>query len=60
MHWRPTTAKAAAEAIVALAEALHGTNLPTSPPFLNSEAETLEDYGRDRGSSVHLAGFDRP
>jgi tetratricopeptide (TPR) repeat protein len=45
---------AAAEAIVTLAEAIHGTNTAMISQFLNSEAETLYDYGSDRGSNVHL------
>ena len=45
---------AAAEAIVTLAEALYGPNTAMIAGFLNSEAETLYDYGRDRGSNVHL------
>ena len=48
---------AAADAIVALAEALHGANAATITTFLNSEAGTLEDYGRDRGSNVHLVAL---
>ena len=46
--------EAAAEAIVALAQALHGSNVAATATFLNSEAQALEDYGRDRGSNVHL------
>ena len=46
--------EAAAEAIVALAEAIHGANIALVLKFLNSEAETLFKYGRDRGSNVHL------
>ena len=45
---------AAAEAIVALAEAIHGANTAMVAQSLNSEAETLYEYGRDRGSNVHL------
>ena len=45
---------AAAEAIVTLAEAIHGTNTAMIAGFLKSEAETLYDYGSDRGSNVHL------
>src|SRR5271166_2991175 len=48
---------AAGDAIVALAEALHGANAATITTFLNSEAGTLEDYGRDRGSNVHLVAL---
>ena len=39
---------------MALAEAIHGANAAAIATFLNSEAETLEEYGRDRGSNVHL------
>jgi hypothetical protein len=46
--------EAAGEAILALAEAIHGTNTAAVSTFLNSEADTLEDAGRDRGSNVHL------
>ncbi len=46
--------EAAAEAIVALAGALHDANPALIVEFLNSEAETLLEYGRDRGSNVHL------
>jgi hypothetical protein len=46
--------EAAAEAIVALAEALHGANVALIHEFLNAEAATLYEYGRDRGSNVHL------
>ena len=49
--------EAAGDAIVALAEALHGTNAVTITTFLNSEAKTLEDYGRDHGSNVHLTAL---
>ena len=49
--------EAAGDAIVALAEALHGANAATITTFLNSEAQTLEDYGRDRGSNVHLVAL---
>ena len=48
---------AAADAILALAEALHGANASMIATFLNSEAGTLEDYGRDRGSNVHLVAL---
>jgi hypothetical protein len=47
--------EAASDAIVALAEALHGANAALLVWFLNSEATTLYDYGSDRGSNVHLA-----
>ena len=49
--------EAGGDAIVALAEALHGTNVAMITTFLNSEAQTLEDYGRDRGSNVHLVAL---
>ena len=48
---------AAADAIVALAEALHGADAAAIATFLNSEAETLENYGNDRGSNVHLVAL---
>ena len=46
--------EAAAEAIVALAEAVHGANPTLTVEFLKSEAATLYEYGRDRGGNVHL------
>ena len=49
--------EAAGDAIAALAKALHGTNAAAVATFLNSEAQTLEDYGRDRGSNVHLVAL---
>jgi tetratricopeptide (TPR) repeat protein len=49
--------EAAADAIVALAEALHGANAALVSGFLSSEATTLYEYGRDRGSNVHLAAL---
>jgi hypothetical protein len=45
---------AAAEAIILLAEAVHGANTEIVARSLNSEAATLYEYGRDRGSNVHL------
>ena len=45
---------AAAEAIILLAEAIHGANTAMVARSLNSEAATLYEYGRDRGSNVHL------
>ena len=45
---------AAADAIITLAEAIHGANTAMVARSLNSEAETLYEYGRDRGSNVHL------
>ena len=49
--------EAAGDAIVALAEALHGANAALVFEFLNSEATTLYEYGRDRSSNVHLAAL---
>ena len=49
--------EAAAEAVIALAEALHGANAARIAEFLNSEAMALFEYGRDRGSNVHLAAL---
>ncbi len=49
--------EAAGDAVVALAEALHGEDAATIATFLNAEAETLENYGRDRGSNVHLVAL---
>jgi tetratricopeptide (TPR) repeat protein len=46
--------EAAAEAIILLAEAIHGANTEMVGRSLNSEAATLYEYGRDRGSNVHL------
>jgi len=46
--------EAAAGAILALAEAIHGANAAAVATFLKSEAKTLYEYGRDRGSNVHL------
>ena len=46
--------EAAAEAIILRAEAIHGTNTEMVARSLNSEAATLYEYGRDRGSNVHL------
>jgi tetratricopeptide (TPR) repeat protein len=48
---------AAAEAIVALAETIHGANEAAFASFLNFEATTLHEYGRDRGSNAHLAAL---
>src|SRR5262249_39012386 len=44
----------AAEAIVRLADAIHGANTALVAQSLNAEAESLYEYGRDRGSNVHL------
>lgn len=48
---------AAAEAIVALAEAIRGTNSAMFARSLNSEAAALYEYGRDHGSNVHLVAL---
>jgi len=45
---------AAAEAIVELGRAIHGANAAGIAEFLGSEAQALYEYGRDRGSNVHL------
>jgi tetratricopeptide (TPR) repeat protein len=45
---------AAAEAVILLAEAIHGANAIKVAQSLNSEAEMLHEYGQDRGSNVHL------
>jgi len=45
---------AAAQAIIALVEAIHGTNTAMVTKFLNSEAKTLNYHGGDCGSNVHL------
>jgi len=47
-------AEAAAEAMIASAEACHGGNDTQIRAFLASEAEDLRNHGRDRGSNVHL------
>jgi hypothetical protein len=47
----------AAEAIVALAEAIHRANAALVSGFLSSEATTLYEHGRDRGSNVHLTAL---
>ena len=46
--------QAAAEAIILLAETVHGANSPIVAQALKSEAATLHEYGRDRGSNVHF------
>src|SRR6185437_11262635 len=46
--------EAAAQAVLALARALHGANAATLAEFLGSEAQALYEPGRDRGSNVHL------
>jgi len=45
---------AAAEAIILRTEAIYGGNTEMVARSLNSEAATLYEYGRDRGSNVHL------
>jgi hypothetical protein len=45
---------AAADAVVELACAIHGANTTKVAEFLDSEAQALYEYGRDRGSNVHL------
>jgi hypothetical protein len=44
----------AANVIISLVEALHGSNTEMVAQALSSEAETLCEYGRDRGSNVRL------
>jgi len=44
----------AADAVEALAKAIHGDNAAMVKQSMNAEAATLHDYGRDRGSNVHL------
>jgi tetratricopeptide (TPR) repeat protein len=46
--------EAAANAIVGSAEAINGTNSVMIAQALNSEADMLYEYGRHRGSNVHL------
>jgi tetratricopeptide (TPR) repeat protein len=46
--------EAAGEAIIALAEAIHGANTALVVQFLDSEAIALYEYFNDRGSNVHL------
>jgi tetratricopeptide (TPR) repeat protein len=48
---------AAAEAIVVLAEAIHGANTAMAARSLDSEAAALHEYGRDRGSNVHVVAL---
>jgi tetratricopeptide (TPR) repeat protein len=48
---------AAGDAIVALAEAHHGANEALVSGFINYEGATLYEYGRDRGSNVHLVAL---
>ena len=49
--------EAAANAIVSLADATHGANTVMVAQALNSEAETLYEYGRYRASNVHLVAL---
>ena len=51
--------EAAAEAIVRLGRSHPRGECRDGRPVLNSEAETLYEYGRDRGSNVHLIAADR-
>src|SRR5262249_22663403 len=44
--------EAAAEAIILLAETIHGANTELVARSLNSEGAALCEYGRDRGSNV--------
>jgi tetratricopeptide (TPR) repeat protein len=44
----------AAEAILALAQSIHGTNTAKIAEFLGSEADALYKVGDERGSNVHL------
>jgi hypothetical protein len=46
--------EAAAEAIILLTEAIYEAKTEMIARSLNSEAATLYEYGRDRGSNVHL------
>jgi hypothetical protein len=45
---------AAAEATIALAEAIHGSDATALYQFIKSEASSFYVYGDDRGSNVHL------
>jgi tetratricopeptide (TPR) repeat protein len=47
----------AAEAIILLAETVHGANTVIVSQALKSEAATLYEYGRDRGSNVHFTAL---
>jgi len=49
--------EAAAEAILALADAVHGANPAAVATFLKSEAQALYEHGKDRGSNVHLVAL---
>jgi tetratricopeptide (TPR) repeat protein len=49
--------EAAAGAILALAETVHGANTAIFAAFLNAEATTLHEHGKDRGSNAHLAAL---
>ena len=45
---------AAAAAILELAQALHAADAVSLVAFLEAESASLHEYGRDRGSNVHL------
>jgi tetratricopeptide (TPR) repeat protein len=45
---------AAADAIIELARSIHDANKKEVGQFVDSQAETLFEYGRYRGSNVHL------
>ena len=45
----------AAEAMIALADDIHGSNATKGAEFLKREADVLYQYGDERGSNVHLA-----
>ena len=45
---------AAAAAILKLARSIHGANTAMVVEFVGKEAHALYEYGRDRGSNVHL------
>lgn len=49
----------AADAIIRLAEAIHRSNTPAFDQTLNTAADALYEYGRDRGSNVHLLALIR-
>lgn len=46
--------EAAAATVLALAEAVHGGNWEAAAGMLATQAAALHEYGRDRGSNVHL------
>jgi hypothetical protein len=45
---------AAADAIFKLTRSIHTADAATIGKFLSQEAQALHEYGRDRGSNVHL------